>query len=272
MDLTIIGGDLRSVYLCRRLLKDGHRVRSFGLELADIPPATQAPDLHTATKNSQCIVLPIPTADGTLLRAPYSCTPIPLAELAAILPRNIPVFGSGSCGIPLQDLMHNESFAIGNAALTAQCTPQLLTERSGRSLMGQSVLILGGGRIGTLLALQLKTAGAYVTVAARNAPQRARCKALGAEALDLRKLPAILPRCHTVVNTIPAPILTDDRLALLPKDALLLELASLPGGYDPQTAQRLELTHINGRGLPGRLLPASAGDLIAETIYEALEM
>lgn len=272
MDFTVIGGDLRSVYLCRRLLKDGHRVRSFGLELADIPPATQSPSLHSALGDTQCIVLPIPTADGNLLRAPYSCTPIPLDAAAAAIPPNVPVFGSGSCGIPLLDLTSSEAFAIGNAALTAQCAPQLLTEHSHRSLVGASILILGGGRIGTLLALQLKNAGAQVTVAARSALQRARCRAIGVNAMDLQKLAAVLPRCHTAVNTIPAPVLTKPLLALLPKGALLLELASLPGGYDPQEARYMGLTHINGRGLPGRLLPASAGDLIAETIYEALEM
>ena len=241
------------------------------MELADIPPITQSPDLHSALWGTQCVVLPIPTADGTLLRAPYSCTPIHLAEVADALPNNVPVFGS-SCSIPLTDITRNEGFAIGNAALTAQCAPQLLTEHSHRSLVGESVLILGGGRIGTLLALQLKHAGAQVIVAARCPTQRARCKALGADALDLRKLPPLLPRCHTVVNTIPAPILTRELLALLPKGALLLELASRPGGYDPQTAQAMGLTHINGSGLPGRLLPNSAGDLIADTIYEALEM
>ena len=272
MDFTIIGGDLRSVYLCRRLLKDGHKVRSFGLELSDIPPTTQSQNLHRALRDTQCVVLPIPTADGTLLRAPYSCAPIPLEAVAASIPKGTPTFGSGACGIPLRDLSHSESFAIGNAALTAQCAPQLLTEHSHRSLVGESVLILGAGRIGTLLALQLLRLGARVTVAARNPTQRARCRTLGARAWDLEQLPLLLPRCHTVANTIPSPILTQELLALLPKKALLLELASLPGGYDPQTAQRLGLTHINGRGLPGRLLPASAGDLIAETIYEALEM
>ena len=272
MDFTIIGGDLRSVYLCRRLLQDGHRVRSFGLELADIPTHTQAPSLHRALRDTQCIVLPIPTADGTLLRAPYSCAPIPLESVAAAIPKGVPVFGSGACGVPLQDLTAVEAFAIGNAALTAQCAPQLLTEHSHRSLVGQSVLILGAGRIGTLLAVQLGRLGARVTVAARDAAQRARCRSLGARTWDLARLPLILPRCHTVVNTIPFPLLTQEHLGLLPKGALLLELASLPGGYDSQAAQRLGLTHINGRGLPGRLLPGSAGDLIAETIYEALEM
>ena len=272
MDFTVIGGDLRSVYLCRRLLKDGHRVRCFGLELAEIPPAAQAPDLRTACKAAQCIVLPIPTAQGSLLRAPYSCAPISLDDLSAELPKNVPLFGSGSCGIPLRDLTKNEAFAMGNAALTAQCAPQLLTAHSHRSLAGQSVLILGAGRIGSLLTLQLQALGAQVTAAARSPVQRARCRALGAQAWDLAKLSAILPHHKLLVNTIPAPILTPSLLSLLPKGALLLELASLPGGYDPRTPQALGLTHIDGRGLPGKLLPASAGDLIAETIYEELEI
>ena len=61
-------------------------------------------------------------------------------------------------------------------------------------------------------------------------------------------------------------------LSLLPNHTLLLELASLPGGFDPAEAEGLGLHPVIGRGLPGKYTPAAAADIIAETIYKELNV
>ena len=38
MKFAVIGGDLRSALLCSMLAGDGHRVYSFALEKAELPP------------------------------------------------------------------------------------------------------------------------------------------------------------------------------------------------------------------------------------------
>ena len=271
MIFTLLGGDLRSVYLCRRLMQDGYTVQSYGLELSDLPQCCRCDSLAAALKDTDCVILPIPTADGALLRAPYSCAPIPLDAVEKARPKGVPVFGS-SCTLPITDLTAIETMAIGNAALTAQCALLLILQNTNRSLMGQSVLILGAGRIGTLLGLQLNALGATVTVTSRAPDRRAWCAAMGMAAVHTHEIESILPKQDMVINTIPATVLDAHALSLLPGHTLLLELASLPGGFDPTTAEALGLRTVMGRGLPGKHTPAGAADIIAETIYKELNV
>ena len=272
MRFTIIGGDLRSVHLCHRLLKDGHEVRCFGLDRGDIPLHCKEESLEAALGNTECVVLPIPAFSGSLLRAPYSACSLSADIVARVIPKDVPIFGGGSRPIPMADLTAVETMAIGNAALTVQGALLLLLQNTDRALAGQQVLILGGGRIGTLLGLKLKDLDAQVIVASRRSDCRAWHTAMGMKAVDMDCLRDILPTADMVVNTVPAPILDSAALQLLQPRGILLELASLPGGFDPMQAEALELRPIIGRGLPGTYTPAAAADLIAETIYHELEL
>ena len=265
---TVLGGDLRSVYLCRRLLADGHRVRSFGLELSELPQSCRCDSLADALQNTGCVILPIPTADGILLRSPYSCAPILLEDVAAAIPDGIPVFGSGKCSFPMTDLTADPVMAVKNAALTAQGALLLILQNTDRSLTEQKILILGAGRIGTLLALRLKALGAEVTVTSRNPVRRAQCAAMGLKAIHTNTPPT----ADVIVNTVPHPVLDSSALGRFPHGSLLLELASLPGGFDPTEAEQVGLRVVIGRGLPGKLTPAGAADIIAETVYKELRL
>ena len=120
-----------------------------------------------------------------------------------------------------------EEYQIAIARLTAEGAIALLRPETG--LSGAHILLLGYGRIARLLARELQKAGALVTAAARSGEQRAWAEAEGIEALPLDALSGALDRFDVIIGTIPAPVLTEPLLALVRKDALLLELASAPG-------------------------------------------
>ena len=164
--------------------------------------------------------------------------------------------------------MRCPGFVLGNAALTAEGAVGVLLEESERSLCGSRALVSGFGRIGRLLALKLKALGAQVTAAARRAESRAEAEALGCEALPFSALPGGF---DFVVNTAPARVLDESFLCLLPEDALLLELASAPGGYDRTLAEQLGLRCLSAPGLPGRSAPRSAAELMRRELRRAMK-
>ena len=278
MRFTVCGGDLRSVWLVRRLLRDGHEVQCFGLETGDIPINCHCNSLHEAFKGTECVVLPTPVIRDDGLNAPFGSQSVSEEELADALPRNTPIFG-GSVGEQLRhlcvrrgiyvtDLLSIEALAVKNASITAQCAAQVILNEIPYSLTQQPVLILGAGRIGKLLGLQLRALGAAVTVSSRREEDKAWCAALGLNPADTANLAPVLPHCRLLINTIPARVLTARQLSLLPRDALLFELASAPGGFH----HCADLSVISCGGLPGKHAPQSAADAIAETIYCCLEM
>lgn len=160
-----------------------------------------------------------------------------------------------------------EEYQIAIARLTAEGAIALLRPETG--LSGAHILLLGYGRIARLLARELQKAGALVTAAARSGEQRAWAEAEGIEALPLDTLSGALDRFDVIIGTIPAPVLTEPLLALVRKDALLLELASAPGGIDAAAAHERGLRYIRAPGLPAKYAPERAAVILRDAVYAA---
>ncbi len=73
-----------------------------------------------------------------------------------------------------------------------------------------------------------------------------------------------------MVNTIPAPVLTEPVLAALRPGSLIVDLASKPGGTDFAAAQRLGHRAIHALSLPAACAPETAGEAVARTVCAIL--
>ena len=273
MRFAVVGGDRRSALLAGLLLREGHRVRSFALEKAELPaeiPRDSA--LASCVYGADAVLLPVPAEHGPLLNAPLAAQPLPLEELwTALWPGQLVLgggFGAESGTLALRgqlilaDLLRRPSFVTGNAALTAEAAAGLLIRECERSLRGSRVLLLGYGRIGKLLAHTLTALGAAVTVAARGETDRALAAALGCAPLPFEALEGAVGEADAIVNTVPARVLSDAALCCVPAGTPLLELASAPGGFDRALAQNIGLHVIAAPGLPGRCKARAAAELI----------
>ncbi len=278
MKFALIGGDRRAVWLGSMLLAEGHGLRSFALEKAELSeeiPRAGSP--QEAVRGADAVILPLPVERSGLLNAPYAGAPCRLRELFDALWPGQTVFGglfpedfqrrAAGRYLPLVDWMRRPSFLLGNAALTAEGAVGLLLQESERSLFGSCVLVSGFGRIGRLLAAKLSALGATVTVAARREESRAEAEALGFEALSFDELQSPY---DFVVNTVPERVMGEGFLCCLPETALLLELASAPGGFDRNLAENIGLRCVAAPGLPGRSAPRSAAALMLREIHAAM--
>lgn len=100
-------------------------------------------------------------------------------------------------------------------------------------------------------------------------PRAARCA--GLHAAPLTALEQLLPHFDAVINTIPAPVLGAAQLRCLPRGALILDLASRPGGTDFAAARELGLRAEHALSLPARCAPETAGALVAHTVEVILQ-
>lgn len=220
------------------------------------------------------------TADYLLLPMPLDAQQLGLCRLLrAAKPGALALGGlpgpdacciAQQCGIELVDY-YQEPLALRNAVPTAEGCIGLLLRHRTRTLAGSPVLVLGFGRVGQALAVRLAALGARVTLAARSPAQRAHAQSLGMTAVPLTRLPALAPGFDTVVNTVPAPVLTREVLAQLPPSALIVDLASRPGGTDFAAAAQLGHTALHALRLPALCAPDSAGEALAQTVLEILE-
>ena len=275
MVFALLGGDDRSVRLCRLLRADGHTVRAFALEQA-LPE--NAADARAAVEGADCIVLPLPCEKDGVLFTPLSQQHLPIPPLLAAAAPGTHVFAGrapeslrAACrrqGLPLTDFLRREDFALRNALLTAEGALALLLQGEG-ALQGSRVLIGGFGRIGRFLAARLRALGADVTVAARAAEDRALAEAMGCRAIRFSDV-ADAAVWDAVVNTVPAAVFGAPELAAF-ADARLLELASAPYGFDLEAAAALGKRVEQCGGLPGKCAPLAAAAALRDTVYSVLE-
>ena len=156
------------------------------------------------------------------------------------------------------DLLKDPYYLAANAAITAEAALALVLKELNCEISAANILILGWGRIGKCLTHQLHHLNANVTVYARKDADRAMLRALGYRYCTREELDRSACRYHCIINTIPAPVLTDADARTIRPDCLKLELASgiwLPG-------EDVVLAH----GLPGKCKPEASGNLIAKTI------
>lgn len=208
-------------------------------------------------------ICPAPADDVThlLLPVPSFESPgilkggVPLDEVLSRLPESVTIFGGGLPEMPQRciDLLKDEFYLLENAAITAQCASQLIQKQRDKTITNENVLIIGWGRIGKALAPMLGSLGANVTVCVRREQSLREVQQAGYAAVLSHKLN---PKTYSIiVNTAPAPILDAQDSQ---KDALLIDLASVPGIIGDNV--------LRARGLPGKDAPEASGTLIAKTV------
>ena len=267
----VIGGDRRQAELARLLAGDGHSVRTYGLDRWK-PPGADTLD-HAAAADVVILPLPLCRGDGVL-----NCEEgaVPTADLFRRLhPRQRILAGqvrpqqrqeAEALGLTVEDYFLREELAVSNAAATAEGAVQTAMERLDRTLLGMDCLVLGFGRIGKLLSCRLHGLGARVTATARRPEDLAWIRAYGYGALETGKLAGRLRTYGAVFNTVPSPVLTAPLLAELPKDCLLMDLASVRGIEAVEGGPEV----LWARSLPGRLTPRSAAAAIRDAVYYIL--
>ena len=188
----------------------------------------------------------IAVADYILLPLPLDAARTPLAEL-------LRGARPGTLAIP-----------------TAEgCIGILLAERI-RTLWGENLLLLGFGPVGQALGVRLAALGAQVTAAARRPAQRALAESFGLRSVPIDRLGQIAPAFDTVVNTVPAPVLSEAVLARLRPQSFIVDLASRPGGTDFDAARRLGHRAIHALSLPAACAPETAGEAVARTVCDMI--
>lgn len=222
--------------------------------IPELTPALQFAAAQLTRWGFSVTTLPCPDATHVLLGVPAKSMPRP-----ETLPIGATVFGGNLGDAPYKtiDLLQDEEYLAHNAAITAHCAAKIAMEQLPITLAGCSALVIGWGRISKCLAPLLKGLGVDVTIATRNAADRALLRATGFGAVDTAEIDPTSYRL--IFNTAPAPVLDGEKAA---EDAVLIDLASKKGISGDRV--------IWARGLPGKHAPESSGKLIAATILRYL--
>ena len=281
----VLGGDLRNVKLAGMLADDGNRVYSFGQdrsdEILDDGRIEKCTSLKVAMEKAQVIIGPVPfSSNEDFINAPFAHDKIMIDDLMKTNKGKIFISGSIKDNLKKQldekymeviDIMKRDDLAILNTIATAEGTIEVAIKNTDKILQGSRVLILGFGRVGKIVANKFSKMSAIVTCAARKVSDLAWIKAYGYNSLNINDMLYDLKEFDIIINTVPQTILREKELKHIDAEALLIDLASSPGGIDGKMATSMGLNFIWALALPGRIAPSSSAKFIKDTVYTILE-
>ncbi|MGP4072197.1 dipicolinic acid synthetase subunit A [Piscibacillus sp. B03] len=281
--IVVIGGDTRHVEMMKQLIEKDATIYAIGFEeLEDEIEGLFLSDIdHIPKEKIDAIILPVTGLDQkgyaeghyaesspqiteewlegfsdqcllfTGIMTPY------LSELTNFQSRIIKLFD-------------RDDVAIYNSIPTAEGTVMFAIQQTDFTIHNSNVTILGLGRVGKTLIHTFKGLGAHVSVYSRHEDELARIFEYQATPLKYEELEESLNDCNILINTIPSLIVTPSLISALPKDSLIFDLASKPGGVDFRFAKKRGIKAMLAPGLPGLVAPKTAGMILARVIHNIM--
>lgn len=278
--IAIVGGDRRYLYLSATLASMEYEVFHFFVPVADAQ-SVQAKTGNYKELLPQCsgVILPMPVSrDGIRLNTPLWMEDIAMTDCFRYIAKDAITVGGfatsyvaaagNSCGVNIIDLLETEELAVRNALPTAEGALQIAMEETPCTIFGSNCIIAGYGRISRLLARMMRGLGANVTVTSRRSDHMAWITSEGYRSYPTAKLHEIAGEGDVFFNTIPSVVFTKELLSRMHPGALVIDLASMPGGTDFEAAKRLGIQAVHALSLPGKVAPKSAAGYIAEIVTQ----
>ncbi|MBR6696836.1 MAG: dipicolinate synthase subunit DpsA [Lachnospiraceae bacterium] len=267
-DFCFIGGDLRQKYMLKELRNMGYSVESYGLLEED-----ETHNVNQLLKNADIYILPIPfSKDNVHINTMISNKTISLADFCNNVSRNTKVFGGmftnefRNCmeekSIQLYDFMGMETVAIQNSIATAEGAIANAMMESPLNIHGSRCLVLGYGRCAKTLANKLKGLDANVYVTARSENALASAGSMGLNTFLLKDMGDKIGRFDFVFNTIPNKILLGEHIRKMKKTAIIIDIASNPGGVDFIACEEYGICARHCLSIPGKYAPMTSAKIL----------
>lgn len=278
-DYAVIGGDMRQVYLTQLLAEENKTVCCSALCTTDTSGYAASVPLETALGSSAHIIGPIPLSkDGGFFHQSGLKKNIPLKQLFTLLKPG-QRFSAGCIpedirrealekGVCVSDFMQDAALAHFNTIATAEGVICEAIKSSPVNLHKSCCAVLGYGKCGRILADDLKRMFCYVTVAASFEEELAQAAVYADETLRLESFLLRINKYDFIFNTIPNITLTRKALSRVKPSAVILDIASAPGGIELTAAKELSVNARSCPGLPGKYAPLSSARAIKETIIQ----
>ncbi|WP_066193727.1 MULTISPECIES: dipicolinic acid synthetase subunit A [Gracilibacillus] len=284
--LAIIGGDARYIPLIHTLNREEDiQIQLLGFEQVEQSYTqamkTELNNLDTSHLNG--VVLPITGIDEQgKVEAVFTDQTIQLTEeWFQSLPNDCVIFTGISnptldqftqnAGLTLIELMNRDEVAIYNSIPTAEGAIMLAIQHTNVTIHHANVYIFGYGRVGETTAQCFAGLGAKVSVVTKDDADLARVYEKGWEGYSLKEVGSKIAECQILINTIPSKVVTQSILQQMNSQAIIIDLASKPGGIDFDCADAIGLKTIHALGLPGMVAPKTAGEILATQVSKLLK-
>ena len=278
LKILIIGGDKRERELFFHLHKMGAQVCMYGFNEGEpFNDINLARDLDEALRRANVVITPLNGIEKEgLIYTPFIDKKINVLDVAfqeCIQPGTLFIAGYlnpyikktlQQKNVIVCETREMDEISILNAIPTAEGAIQTAMQETDITIHNSQCFVLGFGRCGRVLAEMLKGLSAIVTVVARRSEVLTWVQASSMKPLLLSELAGGINKADIIFNTIPSVVVDGEILCNVKKEALIIDLATYPGGIDFDAAGRMGINTIVLPGLPGKVAPKTAGKILCQ--------
>jgi dipicolinate synthase subunit A len=285
ISVAFMGGDARQLEMIQKFTELDATVTLIGFDnlQQQFPGVTNARFDKDVLEQVDALILPaVGTDDMGLVESIFSTDEMILtAEHIGMLPGHAKVYTGmakpylkklcAEQGIPLVELLDRDEVSIYNSIPTAEGALMMAIQNTDITIHGSMCMVLGMGRTGFTMARTLQGLGAIVKVGVRKPEHFARAWEMGFTPFYTRDLYREVVNIDLLFNTIPTMIVTAQVITNIPHRAVLIDLASKPGGIDFRFAEKRGIKALLAPGLPGIVAPKTAGRIMANTLSQLIQ-
>ena len=276
-NFAIVGGDKRNVALAEMLFRLGHRVRMYGFTNYERETPMQCKNLYETISEAEYIIGPIPCShNGGVLNAPFHNGPVPVDDLFRLIkPHQTFLAGymkpeimalASRYSIRAIDMLGREELLVLNAIPTAEGAIKIAIEETDITIHGNHMMVIGYGRIGTVLCGMLRGMGAKVSAVVNTGQAAAKANSCGHEAIFFEDMEKHLKKADVIFNTVPEVLLDKRNMKHIRTGTVIIDLASPPYGVDVNDSRDFGLKVLFTNSLPGKIAPVTTAGYILKTI------
>jgi dipicolinate synthase subunit A len=285
LHIAVIGGDARQLEVIRKLTELDAKVTLIGFEQLDSGFTSASKELIADAnfEDLDAILLPVPgTNIEGVVDTIFSNEKVVLTkEILDSTPAHCTVYSGisnayldsiiAASNRKLVKLFERDDVAIYNSIPTVEGTIMMVIQHTEYTIHNSKVAVLGLGRTGMSVGRTFHSLGAKVKVGARKSEHIARIVEMGLEAFEFKNIEEALKDVDVVINTVPSLIVTASVISKLQPHALIIDLASKPGGTDFRYAEKRGIKALLAPGLPGIVAPKTAGQIIGNVLTQLLK-
>ncbi|KIL41388.1 dipicolinate synthase subunit A [Gordoniibacillus kamchatkensis] len=282
---AFIGGDARQLEIIQRFIELDATVTLYGFDNLhnNFPGVSKEMLTPESLAQADAVILPaVGSDDSGRVESIFATEELVLSEeVIAGMKKDARIFCGMAkpylknlCqkyGIQLMELFERDDVAIYNSIPTAEGALMMAIQNTDITIHGSQCMVLGFGRTGVTMARTLQGLGAKVKVGVRRAEHFARAYEMGFQPFYTDDLYQQAANIDLLFNTIPTMIVTAQVITNIPHRAVIIDLASRPGGTDFRFAEKRGIKAILAPGLPGIVAPKTAGRIMANTLSQLLE-
>lgn len=132
-------------------------------------------------------------------------------------------------------------------------------------------LICGYGYCGKAIAAELLKMNSNVDILVRRKEQKSEIEKMGYKCILFQDVPHLsFEKYSYVFNTIPVCVIDQSILCKFTKSIIIFDIASDMGGVDKDYCKKHQIELHHKLGIPGKMFPKQAGELIAKEVYNYL--